>query len=152
MSDWQSYIIFAIVILLLFWILTRGRRKGSNRLQIIIGLISNVNDNLKIMEMHVTNKESTRKFKTRDWNYSLDKLDFIDQPVVEELKQSYTTMNDFNEKIELASRNKNTASLMELPVENLREPLIKGRQGLSQWLRDNLQKEMGSRRGGLFGF
>ena len=67
MSDWQSYIIFAAIIILLFWILTRGRRRGgsSGRLQTAIAVISNVNDNLKIMENHITNKESTKKFKTR---------------------------------------------------------------------------------------
>jgi hypothetical protein len=152
MSDWQSYIIFAAVILLLLWVLTRGRRRGSGRLQIVISLISNVNDNLKIMETHANNKQSTKKFKTREWSYYQDKVDFIDQSIVDELKKSYFTMNDFNREIDLARQNRNTVSLMQLPIENLRDPLIKGKQGLAQWLRDNIQKEMASRRGGLFGF
>lgn len=152
MSNWQSYIIFAVLVLFLLWILTRGRGRSSNRVQATINLISNVNDNLKIMETHLTNKQSTKKFKTGDWSFHMDKLDFIDQSIVDELKKSYFTMNDFNNKIEIARRNKDTVPLAELPIENLKDPLIKGRQGLAKWLRENIQTEMSKHRGGLFGF
>jgi hypothetical protein len=151
-TDWSAWIIFAVVIFALFWVLTRGRGRGTNtRLQTVINAISNVNDNLKIMEMHRINKESTKKFKTLDWDIYKTRLSFLDEQAADALKTSYSMMNGFNEKIETARKTKSTGILQEIQIDNLNEPLTKGKQGLAAWLRENINKEMSTRRG-ILGF
>jgi hypothetical protein len=151
-SDWTSWILLAVVIVALFWILGRGRRRGgtSPNLESAIRLMSNINDNLKIMRMHMADRTSTKKFKTLDWSVFESKAGFLDQPTVDALKSSYYTMNELNTKIDDARRTKNTALLQELPVDKLNEPLTAAQQGVQKWLRDNIQTEMSSRRG-IFG-
>jgi hypothetical protein len=151
-TDWSSWIIFAVVIFALFWVLTRSRSKGTNtRLQTVINAISNVNDNLRIMEIHRINKESIKKFKTLDWDIYKTRLSFLDEQTADALKTSYSMMNGFNEKIETARKTKSTGILQEIQIDNLNELLTKGKQGLAAWLRENINKEMSTRRG-ILGF
>jgi hypothetical protein len=153
-NDWPSYLIFAVIILLAIWVYSRGRRrKGVNspKMQTIMGAISLVDDNLKIFEKHRTDNQSTKKFKTIEWVFYKDKLDIIDPDSLVSLNQAFALMEGFNEKIEIARKSKDTAILQGLPIESLKEPLYKGRQGLAQWLKANIMTETAGRRG-PFGF
>ena len=151
-GDWSSWVIFAIIIILAFWLFSRGRRRSSSpRLQVAINMISIVNDNLKILERHITDKEYTKKFKTVEWNIYKEKLEFLGEATVNALNESNTIMTEFNEAIESARKNRNTTLLQGINFEKLREPLSRGKAGLAQWLRVNIQKELPGR-GGLFGW
>jgi hypothetical protein len=149
-GDW-SITLFVIVIALIIWFFTRRRGRESPRLQVAIALIANVNDNLRIMETHRIDPQSTKKFKDGAWKGYGDRLEFLDVPTAAALKDSFAIISEFNEKIESAKNTRSTIVLRDLPLEKLKEPLAKSKEGLVQWLRANLQDEMRTRRG-PFGF
>jgi hypothetical protein len=148
--DW-SYIIFAAAIILLIWIWMRNRNKETPRLQAAIGTISTVNDNIKILEIRRTEPHSPKKFKTGRWQSCQDHMDFLDPETVTALKDSFTIIADFNAKIEAAKKSDSLATLQELPLDKLKDPLYKSKQGLVVWLKANLQTEIKTRKG-MFGF
>jgi hypothetical protein len=150
-ADW-SLIIFVVVIVLLIWFVMRGRRgRESPRLQVAIALTASVNDNLRIIETHRIDPGSTKKFKESAWKSYGEKLDFLDVPTVTALKESYTLIAEINATIDSAKRDKNTAILQGLPLEKLKDPLARSKDGLVLWLRANLQSEMRHSKG-PFGF
>ncbi len=153
-GNWSSILIFVLIIGVLLWWLGRrgGGRRGTQKLQAAIGLISNVNDNIKILGIHRAEPQSTKKFRDGSWKVHQDKLDFLDTATVNALKETFSLVSDFNEKIGLAKKTKTTATLQELPLDKLNEPLAKSKEGLVQWLKANLQSEMGSTRRNTWGF
>ena len=151
-ADW-SLILFVAVIVLLIWFVLRGRKRGeSPRLQVVIALIATVNDNLRIMETHRIDPRSTKKFRDGPWKSYGDRLDFLDAVTTAAMKESFTLISDFNAAIDSAKKDKNPAILQGLPLEKLKEPLAKSKEGLATWLRLNLQSEMQRSRRGPFGF
>jgi hypothetical protein len=150
-ENWTSYLIFAALIIILLWTLTRGRKRGTPRLQSAINLISDVNDNLKILENRLINPQSAKKFKMGAWRAYQDRLDFFEADTLNALKETYTIISEMNEKIEIARKSQSLSTLQDLPLETLKEPLAKSKEGMVKWLRANLQAETQTRRS-LFGF
>jgi hypothetical protein len=150
-ENWTSYILFVALILILIWTLTRTRKRSTPRLQSAIGMISDINENLKILETRRLDPQSPKKFKTGSWRVYQDRLDYFDAETLTALKETYTLIGEMNEKIEIAKRTQSLSSLQELPLDKLKEPLAKSREGMVKWLRANLQTETQSRRN-LFGF
>jgi hypothetical protein len=150
-ENWTSYIIFIAVILILIWILTRTRKRTTPRLQSAINMIADINENLKILETRRINPQSPKKFKTGAWRAYQEKLDFIEAETLIALKETYTLINEMNEKIEIAKKSQSLATLQALPLDKLKDPLTKSKEGMMSWLRANLQAETLTRRN-LFGF
>jgi F0F1-type ATP synthase membrane subunit a len=64
--DTISVVILVLVIVILLWGITRLRsRKTAPRLQIAMEIISNVNDNLRLLAEWQTGKLSKKKFKIK---------------------------------------------------------------------------------------
>ncbi len=154
MSDrWTSLVIFVILIIFLLWVWSRwkGKGRGTSRLQSAINMISDVNENLKLMEQRRVNPQLTKKFKTGAWNAYQDKLDYLEPETVTSLKETFTLINEFNTEIEIAKKSSSADTLQTMPLDKLKEPLDKSKEGLVKWLRANIQSETISRRG-LWGF
>ena len=151
MESWLSWVIFAVLIGFLLWTLTRRRGRGTPRLQTAIAVISDVNENLKVLETRQANPQSTKKFKTGAWKAYQDKLDFLDPATVASLKESSTLIEEFNQRIESARKTRSMATLQDMPLDKLKEPLSKSKEGLVQWLKANLQEEMKPTRRGCLG-
>ncbi len=147
-ADW-SLILFVAVIVLLIWFVMRGRRREGPKLQVALAMIANVNDNLKIMETHRIDPLSTKKFKAGAWKSYSDKHDFLDAHTVPALKESFNLIAEFNNTINSAKKDKNPAILQGLPLDKLKDPLSRSKDGLVLWLRANLQTEMRHGRGPL---
>ncbi len=150
--DWTSIIILAIIVIALIWFIGRRGKRGTPKLQVMLGLISDVNDNIKLLETRRINPQSTKKFRGRSWKAYQDKLDFLDATTVNTLKETFNLVSDFNEQIELAKKSQTTATLQELPLDKLKQPLTKSKEVLVQWLRANLQTELGPTRRNTWGF
>jgi hypothetical protein len=153
-GDWSSYLIFAVVIILLIWLYSRTRRKSrpdSNKTHSVISIISLIDENSKIYQKHLADKQSTKKFKTIEWGFYKDRLDYINPESVASLNTAFAKMAELNEKIEIALKTKDTAVLQNLSFDELQEPLSKGRQGMVLWLKDDINSQT-FKRGGMFGF
>ncbi len=149
-SGW--IIVIAIAILLIWWFARRGR-SSTAKLDMTIGVLSDVNTNFRIMETRLTDKLSKKKFHVSNYRVYKDKLEFLDPTVTASLNEAFTIAEDFNTKIEVAKKSNNMSSLQELPLENLREPLTKSKQGLVTWLKANVQTELqNNKRRNFLGF
>ena len=151
MDNWLSWVIFVVLIGFLLWTLTRRRGRGTPKLQTAIGVISEVNDDLRILETRQANPQSNKKFKAGAWKTYQEKLDFLDPATVASLKESFTLIEEFNQRIESAKKTKSLATLQDMPLDKLKEPLAKSKEGLVVWLKANLQEEMKPTRRGCLG-
>jgi len=150
-ENWTSYIIYIALILILIFTLTRTRKRSTPRLQSAIGMIADINENFKILETRRINPQSPKKFKTGAWKAYQDRLDYFESETLTALKETYNLINEMNERIEIARRSQNLSTLQDLPLDKLKEPMSKSREGMVKWLRANLQAETQTRRN-LFGF
>jgi hypothetical protein len=154
MNDrWSMLLILVLLGVALIWIWSRwkGKGRGSNRLQSAINLIADVNENLKLIEQRRITPQSTKKFKTGVWKVNQDRLDFLDPETITSLTEAFKLIGESNNEIEVAKKGGSIEVLQNLPLDKIKTPLTKGKEGLVKWLRANLQSEMMSRRG-LFGF
>lgn len=148
---WQSMLYLIPMVLILIWGIWRRKKQASTKLQVVIGLLSNINHNMKVMEAYLKSWQAKKKFKTGNWKKHKESMDFLEPAVQTSINESFTIAEDFNQQIEVALKSGTASMLSALPVEKLREPLTKSKKGISEWLQANLQTEMYSRRRGLFG-
>jgi hypothetical protein len=103
------------------------------------------------MEERLSNPQSTRKFQISNWKRFNNKLGFLGDLELASVNEVYALMMEYNQQIELARKNRNLASLQEMPVEKLKMLLTNSKNGLSDWLRTNRRKELENRSRGGFG-
>jgi hypothetical protein len=152
-SGWEQYIFIIVIVLLLVWSMTRRKKSGNTNIDAVGGVLSDVNANQKILEERLTNWQSKKKFQTRSWRLYSDRLTFLDQSLISSINESFTLAEDFNSRIDSARKNKAQATLQDMPLEKLREPLNKSREGLTLFLRTNYQSQaQPNQRSGCSGF
>ena len=151
-SFWENFgLLIPIIIIIIFGILMRRRRGGRTRLEVAIGLLSEINHNLKVTDAYSSNWQVKKRFKTGNWNKNQDKIDFLDEQLQNDLATAFDLAEEFNERIDDAKRHKSSSYLAGIPVDKMTEPLTKSKQGLTEWIQANFQTEMSQRRRGLFG-
>jgi hypothetical protein len=135
--DWSeigkilSYLI-PVVIFVIFNILFRKQQEQKRRLEVVKGLIAEIDKNQKLMEAFLMQWQY-KKFKTGHWKRHKDKLDYIDQGLRARLAGTYEIAEGFNREIELAKKQKSVSYLAGIKVDRLREPLAESRRGLEEW-------------------
>ena len=153
LPQWSQYIIFLVLILFILWSFTRRRKSRTTKVDAAMGILSNVNDNLKSWKSRLTDWQSKKKFQTAGWKYYKNRLEFLDASLVTSINEAFTLAEDFNMRIDSAKKNKVMATLQDMPVDKLRVPLTKSKDGLMVWLKANLQSELqNNKRRGFFGF
>jgi hypothetical protein len=154
-ESWVQYILIALILGALFWNMSRRKKQtsGNVRVDAVATVLTEVNENLKIMEERLSNWQSRKRFVTRGWTTFQTQLSFLDSAVVSALNEIYSTAEEFNARIDSARKNNVMATLQDMQVEKLREPLNKAKEGLGSWLRTNYQTEMQNapRRSGCLG-
>jgi len=152
-SFWENFaLLIPIIIIIIFGILMKRRRGGGTRLEVAVGLLSEVNHNLKVTDAFSSEWRTKKKFKTGNWNRNQDKIDFLDQELQNNLSDAFDLAEDFNQRIDEAKRHKSSSYLAGIQVDKMREPLTKSKQGLTEWVQANFQTEVSQRRRrGLFG-
>ena len=153
LGETSGTLIFIVLIVLLmaaniFFKMRRGRKTP---LGMAATLLSEINQNQKLIETFNFHWRSNR-FKTGSWERNEDKLDFLPQELLDTLSDAFDMAEDFNERIDAAKKYKSDSYMASISVDKLRSPLAKSKQALEEWLQANMQNpEYHPRRRGLFG-
>ena len=152
-SFWENFgLLIPIIIIIIFGILMKRRRGGKSRLEVAVGLLSEVNHNLKAIDTVSSDWQVKKKFKIRNWNRNQDKIDFLDEELQDNLSSAFSLAEGYNNKIDEAKQHKSTSYLAAIQPDKMREPLTKSKDGLTEWVQANFQTELlQRRRRGLFG-
>jgi LPXTG-motif cell wall-anchored protein len=140
MADWQSWILLIGAALILLYFLG-FRRRRVNKLEIAIGLLADLKENIKTLEARKKDFQSKKTFITRGWVQNNDHLDFLNEEGVAALKDAFTLAITFNEKINTAKKSNNMASVQDLQFDELKELFVKSHENVAQWVRDNIHEE-----------
>jgi hypothetical protein len=136
------WIILIIIAILLIWTFFRRKSSATPKLDTAIGVITDVNNNLRNIEIRQTDPASKKKFSNGNWRHYGDKLEFLDESLVKSLQEAFNLVEEFNSKIDVAKKNNTLSTLQELPLDNLKGLLTTGKKGLAEWLKANMQYEL----------
>ena len=139
--DTVSIVVAVLVVGFLIWAVVRLQRRSVDppKLQVAMELISNINDDLKILSKKKADPTSAKKFKTGHWSSYQEHLSFLELDTVEALKNAFKQMEDYNSGTDPALPA--ATSPTTFSPEVLMVPLIRGRAGLARWIQDNIGKE-----------
>jgi len=146
--------ILLVVVIILFMlgsIFLRRRSAEKTELGKIVSLLSEINQNLKIIDAFSFHWR-TKKFKTGAWQRNTAKLDFLDEKLQTTLANAFGMAEEFNREIDEARRHKSSSYLASIKVDKLKDVMTKGQQELGEWFQENKDKqELLPRKRGLFG-
>jgi hypothetical protein len=143
MGENGAWVLIIIIVLLVLWTFSRRRKPRSSKLDTAIAVLSDINYNLKILEIRTADKTSKKNFKVMNWRFYRDRVEFLQPEVVTTINESFTIAEEFKNKIDIAKKN-NTLESLDIQLERLKEPLTQGKKGLVAWLKDNVNAEMQS--------
>jgi len=145
------YIIAAVLLLLVFNVFLRTRRKEQTPSEICLSLLADVNVNQNLAEDFQYNLR-VKKFATGSWQRNRNKIDFLDAALQSTLGNVFSMAENFNQDIDSARKYKSVSYLSGIDVYRLKEYLAKGKQGLEEWFQTKAnQQPLPGRRGGLLG-
>jgi hypothetical protein len=151
MDQLVQIIIIALLIIFLIGTYVFKRPSGSPKVNAAMGILSDVSDNMKIMENRIANPQLKTKFELANWRRFKDKVGFLDDELITSINESFSLAGRFNAGTDSARNNKALAAVQDMQLDKLREPLTKSKAGLSDWLRANYQTEMqNSKKRGIF--
>lgn len=142
MDSSTIFVILIILALFFVWNYTRQKNSGNLKLDATAAIISDINTNLKILEVRQADPMSKKKFSDGNWRRFGERLIFLDKTLVSSLNETFAMVEDFNSRIDAAKKSRNLAALQDLPLANLKELLSTSQRGLNDWLRANMQSEL----------
>lgn len=146
--------IILVVVVLLFMlgsIFLRRRTVEKTELGKIITLLSEINQNLKIVDAFSFHL-GVKKFKTDSWNRNKTKFDFLDERLHTTLANAFGMAEEFNQRIDEAKKYKSSSYLASIEVDKLKDTMTKSQQELGEWFQENKdKKELLPKKRGLFG-
>ncbi len=129
------YILIILVFILLQFYYMRRRQPISRDREIARSLLFDVRVNQDLAEVFRQGK--LRKFETVSWRLNKKKVDFLAQDVQATLADAFATVDDINQQISAAKKQKSVVYTANIDVDKLKEPLAKCRQGIEEWLEAN---------------
>lgn len=145
------FIVIIMVLLLVVGIFLRLRREQKTPLGMVTVLLSEVNQNQKLIETFNFHWR-TKNFKAGSWQRNKARIDFLPQELLATLSNAFGIAEDFNERIDAAKKYKSDSYMASIQVDKLKLPLTKSKQALEEWLQENMQNpEYLPKRRGLFG-
>ena len=142
----QWAIIIPIIILIVLSIVMRRRRVEKTEPEIVGSLFVDVNENLRLME-RFSLRGRPKKFKADSWKRNSEKIGFLPQSLQETLSRAFSLVEDFNQSIDAAKKQRANIYLTGVDVHKLEAPLTKSKEGLEEWIRANMPVDTGGRRG-----
>jgi hypothetical protein len=121
-----------VAVFIVFNILLSKQQEQKRRLQVVKGLIAEIDENQKLMDAFLL-QWHYKRFKTSHWQRHRDKLDYIEPSLHSRLAGTYEIAEGFNREIETAKKQKSTSYLAGIRVDRLKDPLTESRQGLEEW-------------------
>jgi hypothetical protein len=136
--DWGNLggnIIFIIAVLAIVVLFSLFRRRSPerDRPEIVRRLLSEVRINEALIEIF-HRQPKPRRFETATWQLNKKKLDFFEQSLQVDLTSAFTLAEDFNQQLKAAKKAKSTDFKLNFDFEKMREPLVKSKKGLEDWL------------------
>ncbi len=139
-----------IVLLILFNVFFRRRRKERTPSEIVFSLLTDVAIDQQTVEASLQGGQ-IKKFQAGSWQRNRGKLEFLDQKLQENLAKTFSMAEEFNRAIDAARKYKSSSYLEGISVDRLKEALAWSRQGLEEWLQSNSsQAQVPTGRRGLF--
>ncbi|MFH0768421.1 MAG: hypothetical protein V1932_02490 [Chloroflexota bacterium] len=129
------YILIILVFILLQFYYMRRRQPVSRDREIARSLLFDVRVNQDLTEVFRQGK--LRKFETVSWRLNKKKVGFLAQDVQATLADTFATVDDINQQISIAKKQKSAVYTANIDVDKLKEPLAKCRQGIEEWLDAN---------------
>jgi hypothetical protein len=150
-GDWTQWIYIIVLFALVVWSFMRRRKSGNTNADFAIAVLAEVNDNLRVVQERMNNWQSKKKFQLGVWRRYENKLNFLDSSIASSLNAAYTLADEYNARIDNARKNHMMATLQDMQLEKLQEPLMKSKEGLIAWLKVAYQTDTKSnpRRGCL---
>jgi hypothetical protein len=139
-----AWVLVIIIVLLLLWTFSRRRKPRSNKLDTAIALLSDIDYDLKIIDIRTTDKLSKKNFRIDNWRFFKDRLDFLDAEQIKTINEAFALVEEFKNKIDVAKKSKALETVQDLDLGKLKEPLTLSRKGLVVWLKANVNTEMQS--------
>ncbi len=142
-SNWA--IIIPIVILIVLSIVMRRRRPAEKTESEIVGsLFYDVSENLRLMEKF-SYRGRPKKFRADSWKRNSEKIGFLPETLQNTLSRAFTLVEDSNQQIDTAKKQKTNIYLTGVDAHKLEGPLTKSKEGLEEWIRANMPLETGRR-------
>ena len=138
-------------LILLQFFLRRRRKPEITHQEIAQNLLSEVRLNQALAETFNL-RQKPKKFEAVSWQRNKNKRDFLAQSLQVALSDALTSIEDFNRQIEAAKKHKSASYMVNVDVGKIKEPLSKSKQGLEEWLLENVgTKESPPKYPGIFG-
>ncbi len=139
-----AYIIPLIVVVVLSFVMRRRRPIEKTPMDITTSLYMDVTANLKAVD---ESSGSPKKLKIGSWQRNQEKVDFLDESLRSTLANSFRLAEDYNMRIDSAKMYKSNSYIFGAGVEQMREPLLKSKQGLEDWIKSNSPQQAGGQAG-----
>ncbi|MFO8143814.1 MAG: hypothetical protein R6T78_03965 [Dehalococcoidales bacterium] len=136
-SQWTM--IIPLIVLIVFSIFMRRRRSENTPQDIASSLLNDINADQGIIERFGTQTKPT-KLKTGSWDRNNEKLGFLDEETRNSVSNFFKIAEDFNQQIESAKTYRTSSYLSNINVERIKEPMNKSKEGLQDWLKNNMQQ------------
>jgi len=150
MDSGALILILTLGLVLLLFSFLRGRGGVRHRPEVVQSLLYDVRLNQALIETFYQ-REKPRRFERTNWEMNKSKIGFLGESLKETLTMTFAAVEDLNREIKYIKRSK--LSHMDINVTKLKEPLAKCRQGLEDWMMDNLgTTEVAPRYPSLMGF
>ena len=135
----QWTMIIPLIGLIVFSFVMKRRKTETTPQDIASGLLSDLNADQGIMERFGSEVRPI-KFKIASWQRNNAKLGFLDDATRSSVSNFFKMAEDFNQQMDTAKRYKTTSYISGINTEKMKEPLAKGREGLQEWMKVNMQQ------------
>ena len=128
-------VVLSLVLVITLFSFLRSRGGATQRPEVAQFVLYDVKMNQSLVTaFHL--QEKPRRFEKSNWEINKNKIGFLDESLKETLKMTFGMVEDLNQDIKLAKKNK--TSYQSINVSQLIEPLVTCRKGLEDWMMENL--------------
>lgn len=128
-------VILSFVLIIAMFSFLRSRGGVMQRPEVAQFVLYDVKMNQSLVEaFHI--REKPRRFEKSNWEINKNRIGFFDESLKETLKMAFGMVEELNQDIKLAKKNK--TSYQSINVAKLADPLATCRQGLEDWMMENL--------------
>ncbi len=135
MESGALWVVLSLIVVVALFSFLRGRGGVRRRPEIIQLILNDVKMDQALVEAFYL-REKPRKFERNNWALYKNNVGFLGESLNETLRLTFGMVEDLNQEIKLAKKNK--TSHQSINVTKLNEPLKASRKGLEDWMMENL--------------
>lgn len=137
----------AIVAFLLLFSIFRGRNPRKARAETVRTLLGETRVNLILVDTF-HQQPKVRRFETTHYQLSKKKIDFLGKKLQEDMANAFGQAIDHNARLKTAKKSKSAEKVVP-DLDGMKEPFIRIKQGLEDWLLANVGSIDESERPGM---